>query len=328
MKLLRVVVLFCVAVVLFSCSKDEEPSIPVIEEPVIENKSLTGVISLIDKSDVEYYINHLQQYKTRFMLADNRLKIARWIKSEFESMGFDTVEIDSFECNTIVKLPYLDLQIDTLTMQYNVIAELRGTEKPDNIFIIGGHYDSISENSNMFETAPGADDNASGTSAVLVAAKAVMENGYKPKGTLKFVTFGAEELMLAGYSGSEYYVDKAVANKENIKLMINNDMIANAPNYPVTKKIFVSNATYSFPNVLKVCSDYTNLDFQESNFTGSDIEPFISNGYEAVYFHEGEFSEYYHSNQDVISKINLDFCTEVIKASCAVLLSMDKEYSK
>ena len=260
------------------------------------------------------------------MLSRNRLQIARWIKSEFETMGFTNVEIDSFECHTqilTIKLPFLNRHIDTVTTQYNVIAKLTGSERPNDIYLICGHYDSFSQNSNMFVSAPGSDDNASGTTAVLIAAKAVMNAQYKPKATLKFVAFGAEELMYFGKSGSEYYVEKAIARQERIKFVVNNDMIGNSPDYPRNKALLIFQNTPMIANIQNICLNYSSLTLQVKTGGGSDFDPFVDAGYQGIYFEEGNLSHFYHLNTDVIGNMNLDFCTEVIKASCAVLLSMD-----
>ncbi|MFC2139762.1 M28 family metallopeptidase, partial [Bacteroidota bacterium] len=175
--------------------------------------SITDVVDRINQDSVRSYIEHLQNYGTRFMLAPNRFEIANWIKAKFESWGFTNVELDSFWCHTEVSaLPFTNYHVDTTTMQVNVVATLEGSENPEVEYIIGGHYDSFTEDSDQFSAAPGADDNASGTAAVLESARAVMAAGYQPKTTLKFIAFGAEELMLFGDSGSEHYAQKARQN--------------------------------------------------------------------------------------------------------------------
>ena len=172
------------------------------------------------------YIRHLESFGTRFMLTDKRFEAAEWIKSEFESMGFTQVELDSFTCTTRgFTVPISNRQIDTTTIQVNVVATLPGTETSDDYYIIGGHYDDFCDNDNLFLTAPGADDNASGTTCVLESARAIMETGYQPKSTLVFIAFAAEELGLRGMMGSRHYALEAAERGDNIKLVINNDMI-------------------------------------------------------------------------------------------------------
>ena len=79
---------------------------------------------------------------------------------------------------------------------YNTVAEIRGTEKPDEIVIIGGHLDS-------WDLGTGATDNGTGSMAVLEAARALQKVGVKPKRTIRFVLFTGEE---QGLNGSRAYV--------------------------------------------------------------------------------------------------------------------------
>jgi carboxypeptidase Q len=79
---------------------------------------------------------------------------------------------------------------------YNTVAEITGTEKPDEVVIVGGHLDS-------WDLGTGATDNGTGSMAVLEAARALQKLGVKPKRTIRFVLFTGEE---QGLNGSKAYV--------------------------------------------------------------------------------------------------------------------------
>ena len=79
---------------------------------------------------------------------------------------------------------------------YNTVAEIRGSEKPDEVVIIGAHLDS-------WDLGTGATDNGTGSMAVLEAARALQRAGVKPKRTIRFVLFSGEE---QGLNGSKAYV--------------------------------------------------------------------------------------------------------------------------
>ena len=79
---------------------------------------------------------------------------------------------------------------------YNTVAEIKGSEKPDEVVIIGGHLDS-------WDLGTGATDNGTGSMAVLAAARALVKSGVKPKRTIRFVLFTGEE---QGLNGSKAYV--------------------------------------------------------------------------------------------------------------------------
>ncbi len=79
---------------------------------------------------------------------------------------------------------------------YNTVADLRGTEKPDEFVIIGGHLDS-------WDLATGTTDNGTGSMAVLEAARTLAKLNLKPKRTIRFILFTGEE---QGLIGSKEYV--------------------------------------------------------------------------------------------------------------------------
>src|SRR5256885_8492887 len=74
---------------------------------------------------------------------------------------------------------------------YNTVAEIRGTEKPEEVVIIGGHLDS-------WDLGTGATDNGTGSMAVLAAARALQKVGARPKRTLHLLAFSGEEQGLNG----------------------------------------------------------------------------------------------------------------------------------
>jgi len=86
---------------------------------------------------------------------------------------------------------------------YNTVAEIRGTEKPDEVVILGAHLDS-------WDLGTGATDDGTGTAAVLEAARALQKVGVKPTRTIRFVLFTGEE---QGLNGSRAYV---AAHKDDL----------------------------------------------------------------------------------------------------------------
>ncbi len=79
---------------------------------------------------------------------------------------------------------------------YNTVAEITGTEKPDEVVLIGGHLDS-------WDLGTGATDDGAGAAAVIAAARALVKSGARPKRTIRFVLFTGEE---QGLNGSRAYV--------------------------------------------------------------------------------------------------------------------------
>jgi carboxypeptidase Q len=97
---------------------------------------------------------------------------------------------------------------------YNTVAELVGTEKPDEIVVIGGHLDS-------WDLGTGATDNGTGTMAVLEAARALKAVGAKPKRTIRFVLWSGEE---QGLHGSKAYAKAHESELGKVSAVLVHDM--------------------------------------------------------------------------------------------------------
>ena len=100
----------------------------------------------------------------------------------------------------------------------NIEAEVRGGKRPDDIIVIGAHYDSV-------QGSPGANDNASGVAATLALARAFAET--TPARTLRFVSFANEEppLFQTEHMGSRVYAMRSRERGENIVLMLSLETI-------------------------------------------------------------------------------------------------------
>jgi Zn-dependent M28 family amino/carboxypeptidase len=96
---------------------------------------------------------------------------------------------------------------------YNTVAEITGSEKPDEVVIIGAHLDS-------WDLTTGATDNGTGSTAVLEAARALKKSGVKPKRTIRFVLFTGEE---QGLNGSKAYVAKHQDELKKISAVLVHD---------------------------------------------------------------------------------------------------------
>lgn len=99
--------------------------------------------------------------------------------------------------------------------QYNIIAEIKGTEKPDEVVIISGHFDSWDG-----PGSTGCLDNGTGSSTALEAARILGKAGAKPKRTIRFILWTGEE---QGLFGSRGYVAQHMAEMDKISAVIVDD---------------------------------------------------------------------------------------------------------
>ncbi len=269
---------------------------------------ISQMIAMVNASSVENTIQSLEDFVTRYARADNRLQVAQWIQQKFISYGVTDVVLQPFEWQN--------------TTQYNVVATIPGTIYPNQYIVVGGHHDSINNYTDPYISAPGADDNASGSVAALEMARVMMASGYQPRASIRFVTFAAEEF---GLWGSKHHAQTAYQAGENIRLMINHDMIANEPGpQPWQVRLMpydgsIDHSAYA----IQVTEQYTDLEvyYGTMNSGSSDSHSFWTKGYHVLYFFEDVFSPVYHSSQDLVVNLNPVYCAEVIKASVACAAS-------
>lgn len=303
--------------ILISCSEEEYP--PNQEDPeIVAKDSVTNVlISTMNKDSIKLVVTQLEKFGTRFALANNRRTVARYLENRFKKIGLTDTRIDSFRI-------VLTWQVQQyVEWHYNVSAHLHGNGSPDSISIIGAHYDDIVTNENPFVIAPGANDNASGVAAVFEIARVMSAKNYKPAGSINFVLFAAEELELAG---SRVYTENAYNRGDRITMMLNFDMIAWEQGIqPVKWKLNIMNYANSLPLLEKArqyCSKYSFLmpvtENNKSQF--SDSYSFFKKGYRALYYASPSEDPNYHTKDDISAGLNFEYCLEVIKASCAMIV--------
>jgi hypothetical protein len=96
------------------------------------------------------------------------------------------------------------------TTQWNAVGEIRGTDKPGEVVILGAHLDS-------WDLGEGTTDNGSGSATVIEAARAIAASGVKPKRTIRFVLFSGEE---QGLFGSAAYANAHAAEADSIQAVL------------------------------------------------------------------------------------------------------------
>lgn len=294
-----------------TCTKDDDSE-------KLRKEALTLELNEeINSDSLEAIVIWLQDMGTRFTLADNRRDVAVKIRKRFAMIGYQDVRLDSFE----IERTYRD--INYKQWQYNVIATLEGSSNPDSVCIIGGHYDNILKTGDPFSIVPGANDNASGVAAVMEMARIMKKKDYSPRNTIEFIAFGAEEL---GLYGSSAYAHKANQTSKKIMLMINNDMIAYQPGSDESNWI-VNIMDYDNSHSLRIeaeqmCNKFTVLNYMNDNtfHKQSDSYPFFLYGYKAIFFAQNTLDPNYHSLNDLAAYCNFEYCREIVKISCAILI--------
>ncbi len=209
----------------------------------------------------------------------------------------------------------------------NVIAQQTGMAQPGVVYLICAHLDDMPSGT----IAPGADDNASGSSAVLAAAQLISESDYYYDPTLIFALWTGEE---QGLVGSDYWADLASSSGMNIQGVLNLDMIAynttgSAPVLDLHARSALP-ATVSLANLFVDVVGAYGLDLAPQvlidNYLGdySDNASFWDQGYSAILAIEDndDLTPYYHTSSDTLATLNLPYFTAFSRASLGTFLHL------
>lgn len=201
---------------------------PVFAQTIVQrDPQIADLVGQISADSLRAHINGLVSFGTRSTLSvstDTKRGIGasrEWVLGKFnqyakQSGGRMKAVIDTWT------LPADGKRIDKPTEIGNVLATLKGTNPADDrIFIVQGHIDSrVSSVMNRDADAPGANDDGSGTAAVIELAR-VMSKSQFPATIIFAVVSGEEQ----GLLGAEHLSEKAVTEKWNLEALLNNDIM-------------------------------------------------------------------------------------------------------
>jgi hypothetical protein len=206
-----------------------KPGHPALAAPTKRDPVIDRIVREIDAQNIERTIRKLVSFGTRSTLSaqddPNRgIGAARdWLYGEFQriaeqSGGRLKVELQSFEQPRSQRIP-------RPTRLTNVVATLAGTSAtPDQrLYIVSGHYDSMPTSAtDGTSDAPGANDDASGTAAVLEMARVMSKHNFEAP--IIFMCVAGEE---QGLLGATYFAEQAKQKGWRVEAMFTNDIIGN-----------------------------------------------------------------------------------------------------
>jgi hypothetical protein len=294
-----------------------------LDKPVVPDPLIRKMIDQVDRNNLSYKVGSLSGawevmindlpyvLYTRYTYADSAIKKAtRYAYERLAAtglpVGYDTYHISGVE-------------------KRNVVAEQAGLTDPGRIILLVAHLDSISPN--PYVTAPGADDNASGSSALLHIAEILSQ--YDFGCTLRYVLFTGEE---QGYLGSRDYAADVRAAGENIEAVLNLDMLGyNTPGSAPTIELHtrpenaadLEIATLFAESISVYGIDLTPLILRDGK-SFSDHSSFWEQGYPAIMAIEdwSDHTPQYHKTTDTLGTLEMDYYHEFSKAALATFGQM------
>lgn len=307
------------------------------------DKEIEEMVKEVSSDSLQAYIKTMVAFGTRNTLStqsNNKRGVGaarNWVLSKFnefakQSNGRLTAFIDTITYKADKR------RVDRDIILGNVVATLKGTDPNDNrIFLISGHLDNM--RSNVMDSvldAPGANDDGSGSAAVIECARIMSKHNFLA--TIIFVTVCGEE---QGLLGAYFMANKAKKENWNIEAVLNNDIMGSnntsetniidntrirvfsegLPAYETEKNAkrirqfgwendgkarqlarYVKETAERYVDNIEVVMIYRNDRF----LRGGDHIPYVENGYAAVRITEMN-ENFYHQHQDVRKENNIQY---------------------
>jgi hypothetical protein len=269
---------------------------------------INDVISKIDQNLLREYLTTIVNYAPRTDGTFGCALTAKYIHAQFQNVGLIT-RYQNWTARGNRYHPYI-------YHSQNIEGTLPGIDpSDDSIIIFNAHYDGV-------KYGPGANDDGSGTAAVLAAAYALSQFHFNR--TLKFVAFAGEEI---GLIGSQAYTKEAYERNDNILLEFNADMIGHDNGSRTMRVIGSEDAGWVsdvFQNMVSNYSVGLTIRTGSTNrvghkMTGSDYSPFLEYGWETVSCWETAGDPYMHTAQDDLNNIDFSYLVNTTKAIAGAL---------
>ncbi|KUJ60397.1 peptidase M28 [Flavobacteriaceae bacterium CRH] len=259
---------------------------------------------------------------------------AAYIKKYFKKYGLKEFNENYFQSFKLFVKPGINKAKSDSVATQNVVGYLEGSDEnlKNEFIVIGAHYDhwgwggqtSGSKKKDVVAIHNGADDNASGVSALLCILEEVSKSKIKPKRSIIFISFSGEE---EGLLGSKYFVNHLPVEKSAVKVMLNMDMVGRLN---TEKQIYMGGAG-TFPDgveLMKKLGENSGLNpvVHAGEVGGSDHVSFYKSGISVIGFHTGGHPQY-HTPEDDIDLINTDGGALVAKYIYNALISI-ADYEK
>lgn len=316
---------------------DQVKSQSVAALPVFSNYSFPEHMDKMNKK-VQVINEFIKFEDTIFMTVAFPYEIKYLFDKSYKQLKKLEKEIANGKAQRDVKLQNDSLICNINTKNYtikdfpseNVIAYVEGTDKKEEAIVITAHYDHLGVRRNKIYV--GADDNASGTTAVMEMARAFQlaaENGIRPKRSIVFALVSGEEM---GLRGSDYLVRNSPVSLENIVLNVNLDMIGrnndNKDKYNTTA-YFLTNGKHKhkYRRVAKsIDKQIPNLELSKHpGFLKKLAWTFSSDHYRfrrrnipVVVLFTGLHPDY-HTPKDTPDKINYPKTTQITRLTCQLV---------
>jgi len=282
-----------------------------IPDKVMHQELVDGFNAGLKPKAVETTVTHLSSYFTRYYTTNTAVQAVNWLKAEYEkaAAGRTDVSIQIFEHTWA---------------QPSLIVTVAGSgNNRGETVILGGHMDSTAGGATR--ASPGADDDGSGSAAVLEVFRILMENRFVPDRTVEFHAYAAEE---AGLRGSAAISQEYSNIGRNVVSMVQFDMLG----WPmdITTPIgltedYVSPELSAFVGTLT--TTYSALTWEASvcGYACSDHASWYKVGVPSSFPFESKFGTHnpnIHTANDVNARMSFPRCNEFVKMGVGYVVEL------
>jgi hypothetical protein len=282
---------------------------------------ISSHLKFVIESNIQSYVNELITFHNRHSKSHFIHQVAEWIRNKLIGFGYSENDLFYHEYN------------EQGYQLKNLICIKKGIS--DKVILLCAHYDTIliANLEDIVSRAPGANDNASGVSAILEIARIML--AINTDYTIQFVFFSGEE---QGLWGSKHYAKKMKDNNEDILLVLNMDMCGETGFLPHNNTTFIDiddgstgivdenneMSQYFGQQMEQYAKDYTELAVEFDPIYASDYMPFEARGYVCIGAYDGsaiDENTHYHTQLDLPENLNMPFLVSVTKMVLAFVLS-------
>ncbi len=271
--------------------KNQKASFSITQDALVRQS-----LDLVNNTNIANQIQELENYGTRYHTTNAARQAVLDLKTKWENIAGNRSDVS------------VRIVEHTSTAMPSVIMTITGTEKPDEFVILGGHMDSTAGGNNS--NAPGADDNASGIATITEAARVLFSMNFKPKRTVEFMGFAAEEV---GLRGSKEIAQDYRSRNVNVVSYMQLDMT----NYKgSTNDVFISTDSYNddtLNDFMISLLNYYNASgthritygTSQCNYGCSDHYSWAQEGYDVTFPFEAKFGEHnpnIHTTRDTFDR--------------------------
>lgn len=248
--------------------------------------------SQLEENNIIDFIKTLSAFDDRYFQTESGEMAAKTIADHWQTFA-DQKDYISVE------------QISHSWAQPSVIMTIKGSELPEEYIVVGGHLDSINQWLPGFADAPGADDDASGISTLTEVARVMMSSNFRPKRSIQFMGYAAEEV---GLKGSQDIAEQYRRQNRKVQAVLQLDMT----NYQGSAEDIAFISDYTDSHLNQIAKTLLDKYFPEITYTEdycgyacSDHASWTKNDYPAIMPFEARMKDmnpHIHTTKDTLDK--------------------------